>query len=241
MNDKQRQELGQLFEDTLNDEQGLENYFRETDLAEYEDIITEELEAEGYPMEHISYEDVHTSMGIWAKTDDPDIWIDQFIDDYDLENASNDDIDAQINESNVYECIFNNPDKLTFAVIIHDSIEEVLDRFPPYDYFVEKVMKDFDMIGLRETLLNMDYHMFSDNIQSQVEDAVADELGSDVNTEDVELSVTPKPITEVQAEALYDLYDLDNESLNDYLNTTESLEDMLYTDTVEVEVIIEED
>lgn len=240
MNENQRQALGRLFEDTLNDEQGLENYFRETYPGEYEDIITEELGNAGYPMWFLSYEDVNTSMGIW-KIDDVDIWIDQFIEDYDLENASEEDIDAQINESNVYECIFNNPDKLTFAVIIHDSIEEVLDRTPTYDYFVDKVMKDFDMIGLRETLLNMDYHMFSDNIQSQVEDAVADELGSDVNAEDVELSVIPKPITETQVEALYDLYDLDNESLNDYLNTTESLEDMLYTDTVEVEVIIEED
>ena len=131
-------------------------------------------------------------------------WVEQFESDYDLQNASSDDIDASITTDNVTECIIGHTEMTRLSVIIEDDLEDFMNEYPSEAFFIDTAMKEFDIIGLNENLLNRQYDNFPENIQSQIDDAVADELGSDVNPRDVDIYVRSKgEITESDAEYFY--------------------------------------
>lgn len=240
MNNTQKQKLAELFEDVFADKYELDTILQQEDSATYNDEILGALNDEGFPTDADIQERVNAYIEVTSNADE-DAWIKQFESDYDLEDASSEDIDASLTTENVMECIISHIEMTRLTVIIEDDLEEFLDENPTEAFFIETAMKEFDIIGLDEALLNSHYDDFPENIQSQIDDAVADELGSDVEARDVDVSVRSKgEITEADAEYLYQNdYELGH-SMIDYFNSPQPVVAIIDSGNLDVKVYVEE-
>lgn len=240
MNNTQRQKLIELFEEAFADKTELDAMLEHDDPATYYDEILGALNDEGFPTDADTLEHVNAYIEVISAVSE-DAWVEQFERDYDLEEASSEDIDASLTTENVTECIVSHTEMTGLAVIIEDDLEEFLDEYPTESFFIETAMKEFDIIGLDETLLNSQYDDFPENIQSQIDDTVADELGSDANPRDVDIYVRSKgEITEADAEYLYQNdYELGN-SMIDYFNSPQPVIVIIDSGNLSVDVGVEE-
>lgn len=240
MNNTQRQKLIELFEEAFADKTELDAMLEQDDPATYYDEILGALNDEGFPTDADTLEHVNAYIEVISAVSE-DAWVEQFERDYDLEEASSEDIDASLTTENVTECIVSHTEMTGLAVIIEDDLEEFLDENPSESFFIETAMKEFDIIGLDETLLNSQYDDFPENIQSQIDDTVADELGSDANPRDVDIYVRSKgEITEADAEYLYQNdYELGN-SMIDYFNSPQPVIVIIDSGNLSVDVGVEE-
>lgn len=240
MNNTQKQKLAELFEDVFSDKYELDVTLQQEDSATYNDEILGALNDEGFPTDADIQERVNAYIEVTSNADE-DAWIKQFESDYDLEDASSEDIDASLTTENVMECIISHIEMTRLTVIIEDDLEEFLDENPTEAFFIETAMKEFDIIGLDEALLNSQYDDFPENIQSQIDDAVTDELGSDVEARDVDVSVRSKgEITEADAEYLYQNdYELGH-SMIDYFNSPQPVVAIIDSGNLDVKVYVEE-
>lgn len=240
MNNTQRQKLIELFEEAFADKTELDAMLEQDDSATYYDEILGALNDEGFPTDADTLEHVNAYIEVISAVSE-DAWVEQFERDYDLEEASSEDIDASLTTENVTECIVSHTEMTGLAVIIEDDLEEFLNEYPTEPFFIETAMKEFDIIGLDETLLNSQYDDFPENIQSQIDDTVADELGSDANPRDVDIYVRSKgEITEADAEYLYQNdYELGN-SMIDYFNSPQPVIVIIDSGNLSVDVGVEE-
>ena len=240
MNNTQRQKLIELFEEAFADKTELDAMLEQDDPATYYDEILGALNDEGFPTDADTLEHVNAYIEVISAVSE-DAWVEQFERDYDLEEASSEDIDASLTTENVTECIVSHTEMTGLAVIIEDDLEEFLDENPSESFFIETAMKEFDIIGLDETLLNSQYDDFPENIQSQIDDTVADELGSGVNPRNVDIYVRSKgEITESDAEYLYQNdYELGH-SMIDYFNSPQPVIAIIESGNLKVDVTIEE-
>lgn len=240
MNNTQRQKLIELFEEAFADKTELDAMLEQDDLVTYEDEIGSALNDEGFPTDPDRREFINAYIDVSSAVDE-DAWVEQFERDYDLEEASSEDIDASLTTENVTECIVSHTEMTGLAVIIENDLEEFLNEYPTEPFFIETAMNEFDIIGLDETLLNSQYDDFPENIQSQIDDTVADELGSDANPRDVDIYVRSKgEITEADAEYLYQNdYELGN-SMIDYFNSPQPVIAIIDSGNLSVDVGVEE-
>ena len=240
MNNTQKEKLISLFEDVFADTYDLDARLQQEDSATYDDEISGALNDEGFPTDPKTKELVNAYIEVTSAVDE-NAWVEQFESDYDLQNTSSDDIDASITTDSVTECIIGHTEMTRLSVIIEDDLEEFLDENPSEAFFIDTAMKEFDIIGLNEDLFNRQYDDFPENIQSQIDDAVADELGSDANPRDVDIYVRSKgEITESDAEYLYQNdYELGH-SMIDYFNSPQPVIAIIESGNLKVDVTIEE-
>lgn len=239
MNNTQRQKLADLFMEAFANTYDLDATLQQEDSATYDDEILGALNDEGFPTDVDTKELVNVYIEVTSAVSE-DAWIEQFERDYDLEDASTEDIDASLTTENVIECIVSHTEMTRLTVVIEDELEEFLDEYPTESFFIETAMKEFDIIGLDETLLNSQYDDFPENIQSQIDDAVADELGSNANPRDVDIYLRSKgEITEADAEYLYQNdYELGN-SMIDYFNSPQPVMAIIESGNLRVDVGVE--
>lgn len=239
MNNTQRQKLADLFVEAFANTYDLDATLQQEDSATYDDEILGALNDEGFPTDPDRREFINAYIDVSSAVDE-DAWVEQFERDYDLEEASTEDINASLTSDNVVECIVRNTEMTRLSVIIEDDLEEFLDEYPTEPFFIETAMKEFDIIGLDETLLNSQYDDFPENIQSQIDDAVSDELGSDANPRDVDIYVRSKgEITEADAEYLYQNdYELGN-SMIDYFNSPQPVIAIIESGNLRVDIGVE--
>lgn len=241
MTDEQRRKLVSLFEEAFKDEDYLDHALMLNDPATYEYEAKQVLEEEGFPVAELpdlTVVDFYISITP-NKTEEE--FADVFIDDYGLDGASSEEVEPNLKMDNIIEFIFNNPDMTNMIVVIKDSVDDVLNEYPTEDYFVEQALEQFDRIALDEELLNMTYDDYPEHIKSDVDDAVADELGSDANPSEVDINVrTVRDITEAQAENLFASDYTYEIPVRDYFNSMSPVYALLEDDSLEVEIVIEE-
>ena len=240
MTDEQRRKLVSLFEEAFKDEEYLDHALMLNDPATYEYEAKQLLEEEGFPVAELpdlTVVDFYISITP-DKTEEE--FADVFIDDYGLDGASSEEVEPNLKMGNIIEFIFNNPDMTNMIVVIKDSVDDVLNEYPTESFFIETAMKEFDIIGLDETLLNSQYDDFPENIQSQIDDAVADELGSNANPRDVDIYVRSKgEITEADAEYLYQNDSELGNSMIDYFNSPQPVMAIIESGNLRVDVGVE--
>lgn len=129
MNNTQKQKLAELFEDVFADKYELDTILQQEDSATYNDEILGALNDEGFPTDADIQERVNAYIEVTSNADE-DAWIKQFESDYDLEDASSEDIDASLTTENVMECIISHIEMTRLTVIIEDDLEEFLDENP---------------------------------------------------------------------------------------------------------------
>lgn len=223
------QKVAQAFEDMFDETEVLSNALLRNDTHTYEAMVNVALEDEKYS-EDITYRDINTTIDMVSKID-YDMWAEIYHYDESLEDY--DDNDAELeskleDEGSIIDCILNNLEKVECDVIIHDSIEDVQDMYPDYDYFEEQINQHFDKDELAR-IVEEDYHVAEDDYQQ----ACIDEFGSIADIpEDMEVYVRDVQINGDIAEYLYSKFDTD--SLKGYIESDQMYYDVLDTNMVNV-------
>lgn len=174
---------------------------------------------------------------------DADEWLELFSEDYELDKYKDDDVDAMMVVEYVIETIVRHIDKVAITVVIEDDLETFLNEYPTERYFIERGQEDFDVTALNEALLNMRYEEYPTEIQSQIDDAVADERS--VMTDPREADVRVMYRGYVTYEVMADLYARDyvrhsQIPLDVYLRRPQTIEAVIEGGKLKVEVIVEE-
>lgn len=174
---------------------------------------------------------------------DADEWLELFSEDYELSKYDTDEIDVIMVVEYVIETIVRHIDKVAITVVIEDDLETFLNEYPTERYFIERGQEDFDVTALNEALLNMRYEEYPTEIQSQIDEAVADERGSTSDPREADVRVMYRGY--VTYEVMVDLYARDyvrhsQIPLDAYLRRPQTIEAVIEGGKLKVEVIVEE-
>ena len=234
--------IAEKFEETFFDDVGLEMFFKNDNLSDYERFVNETLVNEGFP-DHADYDNMGDDLNVTLHSKETEeTWAESFVDAYDdeiHEFESMADLESKFDDLDIFrQFICNDLDKVEFEVYINLTPDELLDKFPDFEYFEQKFNEHFDVHEFVEFL---EENREIPEVQDAFNDAVEDEFGS-INEapEDIDFTIVNFELDRNIIEDLYDFYTGD--SVEYYMSNHPVYNDIIshYNFTVEVELDYEE-